>query len=82
MTLRSSPPALQKRLPLRLMVDAGYHDFVAGRISMPRFQDRLARIWAGLPLANGRSAYHGTAGNRATISRANFDAAMRQIFSS
>lgn len=75
-------PALQKRLALRLMVDAGYHDFIEGRISMPRFQDRLARIWAGLPLANGRSAYHGTVGNRATITRANFDAVMREIFGS
>lgn len=71
---------LQKRLAFRLMVDAGYHDFASGRMSMPRFQDKLARIWAGLPLANGRSAYHGTAGNRATITRANFDAAMQQIF--
>ena len=73
-------PALQKRLALRLMIDAGYNDFLQGAMSRSRFQDRLARIWAGLPLSNGRSAYHGTAGNRATISRASFDSAMVSIF--
>ncbi len=75
-------PALQKRLALRLMIDAGYNDFLQGRMTRARFQDRLAGIWAGLPLQNGRSKYHGTAGNRATISRANFDAAMVSIFGS
>lgn len=73
-------PSLQKRLALRLMFDAGYDDFLQGRMSRSELQDRLAGIWAGLPLQNGRSKYHGTAGNRATITRANFDAAMISIF--
>lgn len=78
---RTFDAELQKQLAFRLMLDGGYREFEIGSMSMSRFQDRLARIWAGLPMANGRSAYHGTAGNRATISRADFDAAMRQIFS-
>ncbi len=73
-------PELQKRLAFRLMVDGGYHDFANGRLTRAQFQDRLAAIWAGLPLQNGRSKYHNTAGNRATITRANFDAAMAAIF--
>lgn len=73
-------PQLQKQLAFRLMVDGGYHDFASGRMTRGQFQDRLAKIWAGLPLSNGRSAYHGIAGNRATISRANFDAAMVSIY--
>ena len=40
----------------------------------------LARIWAGLPTASGRSHYHGHAGNRATMTWARFESAMAPIF--
>lgn len=63
-----------------LVAEAGYSDFLAGRISRGQFMDQLAKVWAGFPLANGRSAYHYIAGNRATISRANFEAQMAAIF--
>ena len=63
-----------------LIEEAGYTDFVNGRISRDRFMDKLAAVWAGLPLPNGRSVYHGYAGNRATISRAEYTAAMAAIF--
>jgi hypothetical protein len=62
------------------MAEAGYQRFRAGRLSRSRFMDNLAFIWAGLPLRNGKSAYHGHAGNRATISRVFFEARMREIF--
>ncbi len=42
--------------------------------------NNLAEIWAGLPTTNGKSHYDGYAGNRATMSWAQFDAAMAQIF--
>jgi hypothetical protein len=73
-------PEIQRQLALRLIMDAGYSDFENGRLNQGQFMDRLARIWAGLPLANGRSAYHGYAGNQATISRAEFERIMTEIY--
>lgn len=63
-----------------LVEEAGYSDFINGRITRDRFMDQLAKVWAGLPLANGRSHYHGYAGNRATITRAEYTSAMAAIF--
>ena len=63
-----------------LVEEAGYSDFINGRITRDRFMDQLAKVWAGLPLANGRSHYHGYAGNRATITRAEYSSAMAAIF--
>ena len=62
----------QDRMASLLLLDAGYQDFMSGKVSTADFMDNLARIWAGLPLQNGKSAYHGYAGNHATISRAFF----------
>lgn len=73
-------PAVQDRLAMLLLKDAGYDAFASGRLSRSRFQDNLAWIWAGLPLANGHSAYRGVAGNRATISRRFYDEQMHRIF--
>lgn len=73
-------PALQDRLALRLLAEAGLSEFQAGALPRERFLDALALIWAGLPLANGKSAYHGYAGNRATISRHVFDARVAALF--
>jgi len=42
--------------------------------------DNLALIWAGLPQADGRSAYHGYAGNRATITRTRFEQLFLGVF--
>jgi hypothetical protein len=73
-------PKVQDRLGLILLEDAGLAKFRKGRISLSRFMNNLARIWAGLPLRNGRSAYAGIAGNRATISRKFYEAEMKKIF--
>lgn len=73
-------PALQDRLAMQLVREVGYRDFLNGSLGQDRFMDGLARVWAGLPLADGRSAYHGYAGNRATITRDAFLAGMRAIF--
>lgn len=72
----------QERMAAVLLKDAGYHKFISGRISRGKFMDNLARIWAGFPLQSGKSAYHGYAGNRATITRTFFEAQMVKIFGS
>ncbi|WP_421056795.1 hypothetical protein [Leisingera sp. D0M16] len=74
--------ATQNRMAALLISDAGYQKFASGRISRSAFMDNLARIWAGLPLASGKSAYHGYAGNRATITRAFYGKQMERIFGS
>lgn len=79
-TSRRFGPKLQDSLAYLLLLDAGYDDFLDGRIALDRFMDNLAWIWAGLPLRNGRSAYSGVAGNRATISRRFYTAQMQSIF--
>ncbi len=71
---------LQDRWANVLIEEAGYSAFLAGEIGPGTFMDRLAHIWAGLPLGNGRSAYEGIAGNRATISRAAYARGIAQIF--
>lgn len=63
-----------------LLADAGLSLFLSGRMSERKFMNNLARIWAGLPLHTGKSAYHGYAGNRATISLAFFRTEMQKIF--
>lgn len=73
-------PALQDRLALRLLAEAGLSEFQSGALPREQFLDSLALIWAGLPLSNGKSAYHGYAGNRATISRDIFEARVASLF--
>jgi len=75
-------PHVQDRLGLILLEDAGLKKFNDGKLSLDRFMNNLARIWAGLPLKNGRSVYAGVAKNRATISREFFEAEMKKIFKS
>ena len=74
-------PQVQDRLAYLLLQDAGYDRFLAGQMRMSDFMDKLAWIWAGLPLRSGRSAYRGVAGNRATISRRFYAQQMQRIFS-
>lgn len=73
-------PAYQDQLADILLVEAGIRDFQAHRITRATFMNNLAKIWAGLPNASGRSHYHGIAGNKATMSRAHFDAEMAAIY--
>lgn len=77
---RRYDPALQDRLADVLMTEAGLQVFLAGEMTRSAFMDRLARVWAGLPTADGRSHYHGYAGNKATIARGRFAAEMARIF--
>ncbi|WP_299969352.1 hypothetical protein [uncultured Roseobacter sp.] len=72
--------ATQDMLARILVSEAGWTQFKKNQISRETFMDNLAKIWAGLPLASGRSAYHGFAGNKATITRAEYAAHMEEIF--
>jgi len=72
--------ATQNRMGALLVADAGYSRAVAGTLPLSQFMDNLARIWAGLPLETGKSAYHGYAGNRATVTRAFFAKQVTEIF--
>ncbi|MCF2872951.1 hypothetical protein L0664_17940 [Octadecabacter sp. G9-8] len=73
-------PGVQDALALVLLEDAGFLRFQAGDLGRRQFMHNLARIWAGLPLPNGRSYYEGHAGNKATMSWAAFDGGMVRIW--
>ena len=73
-------PALQDRLALRLIEDAGLPEFLSGQMAPAAFLDSLAFVWAGLPLGSGLSAYEGFAGNSATISRSSYENRFNEIF--
>lgn len=73
-------PALQDQLADVLLAEAGMHAFHSQEIGRLKFMNNLAKIWAGLPTTSGRSHYHGVAGNRATMSWADFDAGMVAIY--
>ena len=73
-------PQVQRQLAAHLVFEADYQAFLNGRTDADTFMDSLARIWAGLPLRNGNSAYHNYAGNRATITRATFSGVVEKIY--
>ena len=72
-------PATQDRLADLLLGDAGLEKVVAGEITTETFMRNLARIWAGLPLPNGKSYYEGYAGNKATMGYESYARAVRAI---
>lgn len=73
-------PGVQDALALVLLEDAGLSRFQQGEMERRAFMHNLARIWAGLPLPNGRSYYQGHAGNKATMTWAAFDGGMEAIW--
>jgi len=75
-------PEVQDALADLLLVEAGIRRFRQGTLSRKDFMHNLAKIWAGLPLPNGKSYYSGYAGNKATMSWAYFDGEMGRIFDS
>ena len=73
-------PALQDRMGAYLARQAGYDAFASGEMEAEVFMDRLAGVWAALPDRSGKSVYHGIAGNRATLSRAEYRRRMAALF--
>ncbi len=72
-------PQLQDRLADVLLAEAGLHKFRQGTLNRTAFMHNLAKIWAGLPTASGKSYYDGFAGNKASMTWARFDAEMARI---
>ncbi|QFS83924.1 hypothetical protein FIU97_14335 [Roseivivax sp. THAF40] len=72
--------SVQDRLADQLLEEAGFSDMRRGATSTEAFMHNLAKIWAGLPTANGRSYYDGYAGNSATMTWDVFRTRMDQIF--
>ena len=75
-------PDIQDRLADVLLIEAGLNSVRSGAMKRETFMHNLAKIWAGFPTANGRSYYHGYAGNKSSITWAQYDAEMRRIFRS
>lgn len=73
-------PAYQDQLAAILLEEAGLSQFEKRDLGRISFMNNLAKIWAGLPNATGRSHYHGIAGNRATLSWGQFEAEMAVIY--
>ncbi|WP_417720259.1 hypothetical protein [Salipiger sp.] len=73
-------PVLQDRLADQLLEEAGFSDLMTGNLSRRGFMNNIAKIWAGLPNSGGKSHYHGYAGNRATMTWAQFESEMARIF--
>ena len=73
-------PALQDRLAIRLLKNAGLLAFQKGDMTRAEFMDSVAKVWAGLPLSSGKSAYDGYAGNRAIITRKEYASAFARIY--
>lgn len=71
---------LQDRWANILIEEAGYTQFVGGTLAPGSFMDNLALIWAGLPLATGKSAYEGVGGNHATLARETYQRNIALIF--
>jgi muramidase (phage lysozyme) len=71
--------ATQDKAANYLIQEAGYRQFKAGDISREEFSDNLAKVWAGLPLADGQSYYQGVAGNKATVNRSQVLAALDAV---
>lgn len=72
-------PATQDRLADLLLGDAGLMKVETGEITHEAFMLNLAKIWAGLPVASGRSYYDGVAGNKAVISYDRYAREIRDI---
>jgi hypothetical protein len=71
---------LQDRWANILILEAGYPKFVAGALAPDTFMDNVALIWAGLPLASGKSAYEDLNGNHATLARNSYSQNIALIF--
>jgi len=71
---------IQDQLADILLAEAGLQKLHRGDIKRTTFMNNMAKIWAGLPTSSGQSYYHGYAGNRATMTWADFETEMARIF--
>lgn len=72
-------PEVQDRLADLLLEDAGLAEVQRRELPRKTFMLNLARIWAGLPTASGKSYYDGVAGNSAVLSWDEFERGVHGI---
>jgi hypothetical protein len=65
----------QDRAAIALLKEKGMDSYVSGKLSKEQFADRVARVWASMPLTSGKGAYDGVGSNKAGGSRAEYLAA-------
>ena len=65
----------QDRAAIALLKEKGMDSYVSGKMSKDEFADRVAKVWASMPLASGKGAYDGVGSNKAIGSRAEYLAA-------
>jgi muramidase (phage lysozyme) len=65
----------QDRAAIALLKEKGMDAYVSGKMSKEQFADRVAKVWASMPLASGKGAYDGVGSNKAIGSRAEYLAA-------
>ena len=65
----------QDRAAIALLKEKGMDAYVSGKMSKEQFADRVARVWASMPLASGQSHAQGVGSNKALGTRAEYLAA-------
>ncbi len=65
----------QDRAAIALLKEKGMDAYVSGKMSKEQFADRVARVWASMPLGSGQSAAAGIGSNKALGTRAEYLAA-------
>jgi muramidase (phage lysozyme) len=65
----------QDRAAIALLKEKGMDAYVSGKMSKEQFADRVAKVWASMPMASGKGAYDGVGSNKAIGSRAEYLAA-------
>lgn len=70
--------ATQEKLGMALLEGRDYSKFKSGEITAEKFADNLAKEWAALPTASGKSFYDKTGSNKALVSRPDFMAQLEQ----
>lgn len=71
--------ATQDKIGVALLKEAGYDDWKAGKLSDGAFADKLAGIWASLPVKGGKSKYEADGVNKARVSRADVLALLEDL---
>ena len=59
----------QDKAAVSLLRLQGLDSYLAGQLNKDDFADKVAKVWASLPLRSGNSAYHGVGSNKAGASR-------------
>ena len=64
--------ATQDKAAIGLLKEKGLNAYQTGKLAKDIFADRLAQVWASLPLADGKSAHDKVGSNKAGGSRAEY----------